>query len=159
MTELFPDIAAVRKYIAVSIDDTDLEYIVDSVDQDMIDFAGPHSGSHTVNGLDGIAILQPRPTDGSTFTVRQRSTSDEITAYEATGALVRAETSVAFTVTYTVDTDEVKRRRAPFVELLKLRLGYNPQAASLPTGLAYSTTPIYDRVQYDAILRGLLVLP
>ena len=153
MTELFPDIATIRRFIAVSIDDTTLEYLVDSVDQDMIDFAGPHSGTQTVNGLDGIAVLQPRPNDGATFTLTPEAT------FTATERLIRAATAEAFTVAYTVDVNEVKRRRGPFIELLKLRLGYNPQAASLPTGLAYSTTPIYDQGKYNAILKGLMVLP
>ena len=151
MTELFPDIAAIRKFVALTIDDTSLEYIVDSVDQDMIDFAGPHSGTHTVQGGDGIAILQPRPMDGTSYVLAPA------VAFTVTGYVVAAQTVSPFTVTYTVDTDEVKRRRAPFVELLKLRLGYNPRSASLPTGLVYSTTPIYDQEAYDRILFGLVV--
>ena len=150
-TELFSDMAEIRRFVKVNLDDTALEYIVDTVDQDMLDFAGPHSGSHTVNGCDGQAVLQPRADASSGYVL------DPVQTHEVSELLVTVNNDDPFTVTYTVDTNEVRRRRGVFIELLKLWLGYNPQGVSLPTGLEYSTTPPYNDEDYNRVLKRLQV--
>ena len=149
------DIAAnaayLRALLHIEMDDAHLETFIDGVDQDMIDVGGPHSGSHTVQGRDGIAVLQPRADDASSFTLAP------VASYTRTERLIRADID-EFTVTYTVDTNEVKRRRPLFIQLLKLVLGYNPQSASLPSGLVFSSTPPPDMRAYHRILDGLRVI-
>ena len=154
-TELYANVDALKAYLAgVKLSDSALTALADTVDQDIIDQCGPHSGVHTVVGGNGYVAFQPRANTAMPIAL------DPVRTHKVNevGVTITDGFTGEVEVTYRVDGSELNRRRAPFIEMLKLRIGYRPQTATVQSGLQFSAAPVFDQRQYDALLESLMVI-
>ena len=146
----------VKEFINVAEDDDVFTTFLVAIDRDILDYCGPHSGMNTLEGSNGFMVFQPRCSVASVSI----TSPTPAPAFEATPEDIRITDSYKgkFTVSYMVSNDEVTRRRIPFIEMVKVRLGYDPQLASASTGLLYDKTHLPDMNEYWKIMASIRTL-